>query len=326
VRIIATFATERDRNGNSACQCDAFNAMRSASKRSAQHYGYCARQLEEQNMAETGKQRPSERGTVTCLVQSQFGANAANYLTSAVHAKGASLARLVQLVGAQSSWLCLDIATGAGHTAAAFAPLVKHMVASDITREMLEQARTLAALRSLTNLTTVRADAEMLPFADATFDLVTCRIAPHHFLDIPRFALEVRRVLKTGGTFALVDNIAPDEETTPGFSKAELRAAAVAYNTLEKIRDPSHGRALTTGEWIALLIDAGLTIREKERQSKAIDFADWCKNMSVPHDTASRLEAMLWASAPALRAFLTPTDAGGKLAFRLVELIVIACA
>jgi ubiquinone/menaquinone biosynthesis C-methylase UbiE len=277
-------------------------------------------------MAETGKQRPSERGTETSLVQSQFGANAANYLTSAVHAKGASLSRLVQLVGAQSFWLCLDIATGAGHTAAAFAPLVKHMIASDITREMLEQARTLAAVSSLTNLTTVQADAEILPFADATFDLVTCRIAPHHFRDIPRFALQVRRVLKTGGTFGLVDNIAPDEEITPGFSKAEVRAAAVAYNTLEKVRDPSHVRALTTSEWIALLADAGLTIMEKEHQSKAIDFANWCKNMSVPHHTSSRLETMLRASSQALRAFLTPTDAGGKLAFRLVELIVITRA
>jgi ubiquinone/menaquinone biosynthesis C-methylase UbiE len=282
--------------------------------------------FEEENMSETGKQGPSDSGTVTSLVQSQFGANAANYSTSAVHATGASLSRLVQLVGAQSSWLCLDIATGAGHTAAAFAPFVKHMVASDITLEMLKQTRSLAAVRSLANLTIVQADAEDLPFADASFDLVTCRIAPHHFPDIPRFALQVRRVLQAGGTFALVDNIAPDAETTPGFSKAELQAAAVDYNTLEKLRDPSHGRALTTGEWIALLADAGFTIVHMERQSKVMDFAAWCKNMSVPRDTASRLDAMFRASSQALRAFLSPIESGSKLAFTLVELIVIARA
>jgi ubiquinone/menaquinone biosynthesis C-methylase UbiE len=200
------------------------------------------------------------------------------------------------------------------------------MVASDITRQMLEQTRTLAAARSLANLTIVQADAEILPFADASFDLVTCRIAPHHFPDIPRFAFQVRRVLKAGGTFALVDNIAPDEETTPGFPEAELRAAAIAYNALEKLRDPSHGRALTTGEWIALLADAGFTIVHKERQPKAMDFAAWCKNMSVPHDTTIRLDAMLRASSQALRAFLTPIERGGKLAFALVELIVVARA
>jgi len=78
------------------------------------------------------------------LVQQQFGANAANYLTSAVHAKGASLARLVELVAPQKSWVALDVATGAGHTAAAFAPHVARVVASDLTPEMLVQTQKLA--------------------------------------------------------------------------------------------------------------------------------------------------------------------------------------
>ena len=56
------------------------------------------------------------------LVQQQFGAHAAAYATSSVHAKGASLGRLVELVRPQPSWQALDVATGAGHTAAAFAP------------------------------------------------------------------------------------------------------------------------------------------------------------------------------------------------------------
>ena len=65
------------------------------------------------------------------LVQQQFGAHAAAYATSAVHAKGASLGRLVELVQPKSDWRALDIATGAGHTAAAFAPHVAHVIASD---------------------------------------------------------------------------------------------------------------------------------------------------------------------------------------------------
>ena len=69
------------------------------------------------------------------LVRSQFGASAAAYATSKVHAKGASLGRLVELVKPQRSWRALDIATGAGHTAAAFAPHVASVVASDITPE-----------------------------------------------------------------------------------------------------------------------------------------------------------------------------------------------
>ena len=144
------------------------------------------------------------------LVQQQFGAHAAAYATSTVHAKGASLGRLVELVKPERNWQALDIATGAGHTAAAFAPHVARVIASDLTEEMLQEAAKLAAGKGFANMETARADAEALPFEDARFDLVTCRIAAHHFPDVPTFVGEVWRVLKAGGTFALVDNISPD--------------------------------------------------------------------------------------------------------------------
>ena len=258
------------------------------------------------------------------LVQQQFGANAANYLTSSVHATGASLARLVELVQPEASWWALDIATGAGHTAAAFAPHVARAIASDLTPEMLEQAKLLAAAKGLANLETAIADAEELPFQDHMFDLVTCRIAPHHFPSIPAYLGEAFRVLKPGGTFALVDNVSPDADTTPGFSKDELRDAAVMYNAFEKNRDPSHGRALSTSEWLELIEDAGLSLVHHEHAAKAMDFATWVKNMSVPPDTVARLRTMLEDAPPALKAFLKPSEADGKLGFMLDELIVVA--
>src|SRR5512145_420247 len=86
------------------------------------------------------------------LVQQQFGAHAAAYTTSPVHAKGASLGRLIELVEPQRHWQVLDIATGAGHTAAAFAPHVAHVIASDITGEMLDEARKLAAEKGFANM------------------------------------------------------------------------------------------------------------------------------------------------------------------------------
>lgn len=259
------------------------------------------------------------------LVQQQFGANAANYLTSAVHAKGASLARLVELVAPQKSWVALDVATGAGHTAAAFAPHVARVVASDLTPEMLVQTQKLATEKGFSNMETAIADAEKLPFPDASFDLVTCRIAPHHFPDIALFLAETHRVLKPGGVFALVDNVSPDEETTPGFSKAELRDAAIGYNAFEKIRDPSHGRALPTAEWLELMAEAGLELKHREHAPKAMDFANWVKTMNVPAETVPKLKAMLEEAAPALKAFLKPAvSADGKLGFTLDEIIAIA--
>src|SRR5690606_39820909 len=53
--------------------------------------------------------------------------------------------------------------------------------------------------------------AEDLPFADGSFDLVTCRIAPHHFADVQRAVHEVARVLRPGGLFLLIDSVAPED-------------------------------------------------------------------------------------------------------------------
>ena len=189
---------------------------------------------------------------------------------------------------------------------------------------MLEQTKKLAAEKGFANMETAIADAESMPFPDQSFDLVTCRIAPHHFPDVAMFLAETQRVLKPGGIFALVDNVAPDSETTPGFSKVELRDAGIGYNALEKVRDPSHGRALATAEWLELIEEAGLKLRHREHAPKAMDFASWVKTMNVPAETVPRLRAMLDDASPALKAFLKPATVDGKLGFTLDELIAIA--
>ena len=258
------------------------------------------------------------------LVQQQFGAHAAAYATSTVHAKGASLGRLVELVQPQAHWRALDIATGAGHTAAAFAPHVAQIIASDVTDEMLAEARKLAQAKGFANMETASADAEALPFEDGRFDLVTCRIAPHHFPDIPMFVGEVWRVLKPGGTFALVDNIAPDAESTPGFSGTDLREASLTYNAFETIRDPSHNRCLGLAEWSEIIADTGFELVHKERLGKDMEFQPWAERLGADAATMARLRTMLSDGAPALRAFLRPRLEGEKLWFTLDEAILTA--
>lgn len=258
------------------------------------------------------------------LVKQLFGANAANYVVSDVHAKGASLARLVELVGPKDDWQGLDIATGGGHTALVFAPHVALMIASDLTREMLDQVEKQVLDKGIGNVETRQTDAENLAFEDATFDLVTCRIAPHHFPDIPKFVAEVHRVLKPGGVFALVDNAAPDEATNPGFSDDELAEAAATYNDFEKIRDPSHNRAWTTGEWLECIDTAGFRIEHTEILPKKMSFDTWITNMSVPAEKVPGLEAMLHEAKPAFAAYIQKRKDEKGLGFTIAELLVIA--
>ncbi|MFN3624223.1 MAG: class I SAM-dependent methyltransferase [Hyphomicrobium sp.] len=257
------------------------------------------------------------------LVQKQFGVAAADYAASSVHAKGPSLERLVAVVDPKPEWHALDIATGAGHTALAFAPLVKRVVASDITDEMLAEAAKLAAARGLANVETARAEAGALPFADQSFDLVTCRLAAHHFPDPNAFVGESFRVLRPGGTFALVDNVSPDASMLPLATPAELLNAARAFNTYEKTRDPSHARALPLSEWEGLMKKAGFSVASTELLDQDIAFGPWTERMRCTPETVEVLKSMLHNDV-LLRTFLRPREENGALTFTLQEAIVVA--
>lgn len=227
--------------------------------------------------------------------KSQFGKNAANYATSTVHAKGASLQRIVDMVEPRSEWHALDIATAAGHTAFALAEQVASVVATDVTPEMLTVAAAVAAERGITNVTFAEADAHNLGFDDATFDLVSCRIAPHHFSNPAVFVAEVARVLRPGAVFGLVDNLAPEDP-----------AAAVWCDDFERRRDHSHLRCLPASEWSQLLSDAGFTITAFETMGKEMLFEPWADNMAVPVETRAALLSDLAGADGAVAAWLRP--------------------
>jgi ubiquinone/menaquinone biosynthesis C-methylase UbiE len=254
--------------------------------------------------------RSERQVTVSTLVQEQFGKNAESYLTSKPHAQGKSLDRLVALTHPQSDWRVLDVATGGGHVAYAFAPHVARVWATDITDEMIMLVRSEAARRGLTNIRTAYAKAEALSFEDASFDLVTCRIAPHHFDSIPAFIGEVRRVLKPSGVFGLVDNVV-------------VSGSVGDYvNAFERFRDPSHLRAWTMQEWHDALLAERFAVTHKEEIEKEMEFASWAARHD--HTMQALLRAMLLHAAPEAKSTLNPQGTGDAMTFRLREGLFIA--
>jgi SAM-dependent methyltransferase len=243
------------------------------------------------------------------LVQEQFGANAAHYVTSWPHAKGASLQRLLELVRPEADWQVLDVATATGHTAFAFAPAVARVWATDITREMLTIAAEQAAERGFANVMVEYAEADNLPYEDGRFNLVTCRIAPHHFPDIAGFIGEAARVLKPGGLLAVVDNVVPE-----GLGGDYVTA-------FEKFRDPSHGRCLTLDEWLEGVEGAGLAIDHFETLDKQLQFESWAGRHDA--DMQRYLKAVLVGAPPAAAAFFQPQEINDLTTFRLQEGIII---
>ena len=140
----------------------------------------------------------------------------------------------------------LDVACGPGLMACAFAKVARHVTGIDLTPAMIEQAKVMQQADGLTNLTWHVGDVQRLPFADASFSLVFTRYSFHHLLDPKTVLAEMVRVCSHGGRVVVVDVF------TSGPEQAE------AYNRMEKLRDPSHVRALAIEELAGLLTHAGL--------------------------------------------------------------------
>ena len=83
------------------------------------------------------------------VVRQQFSQHAKYYAQSKVHSEGETLGVLVDFAEPSGTEKILDIATGTGFTAFAFAPKVAHVTATDLTPAMLDQAKTLANERGL---------------------------------------------------------------------------------------------------------------------------------------------------------------------------------
>jgi SAM-dependent methyltransferase len=223
-------------------------------------------------------------------IQRQFGASAERYASSGYHAASADLAALLEAAQLRGDECVLDVGTGAGHTALAVAPGAGRVIGLDLTLEMLREARRLAAERGAANLWAAGGDAAVLPFADARFDLVTCRVCAHHFADPGAAVREMARVLRPGGRLLLVDSVAPEDPAQDTF-----------LNCIELLRDPSHVRDHTERQWCVMFEAAGLEVRRLGRWGAFLPFGDWVERMRTPEPTRRELRRLLGGATLAIR-------------------------
>ncbi len=234
-----------------------------------------------------------------------FTRRAEAYAASPSHARGADLEIVAGFAAPGADDRCLDIACGPGHTALRMAREAGLVIATDIAPGMLATARRLAAERGHDNLRVLGAAAAALPFADAGFELVTCRIAPHHFADVPGFLAEVARVLAPAGRFVLEDNLAPEDPETAAF-----------LEDLEKRRDPTHRHSLSDAEWRAALAGAGLCITAETVWAKRHEFALWVGRAGLDSAEIAALEARVLGAPAAVREALFEIEADAVRALR----------
>jgi ubiquinone/menaquinone biosynthesis C-methylase UbiE len=231
--------------------------------------------------------------------KAQFARTSEAYLTSQTHAKDIDLDIILLLLQPNEQVSVLDVATGAGHTALKVAPYVKEVYATDLTEEMLERVKELQAKRNITNVRTILADAEDLPFEDRAFDAVTCRIAPHHFLEIRKAVAEIGRVLKINGVFILEDSISPLDNELDMF-----------INTVERVRDRTHIRSYTLPEWHSFAAHARLAVEETLIYRKRHDIEDWIDRAGISEEEEQQVISLFRNATPQAKKYYEITFDG----------------
>ncbi|SFR04455.1 MULTISPECIES: class I SAM-dependent methyltransferase [unclassified Enterobacter] len=204
-------------------------------------------------------------------VEKQFGSQANAYLNSAVHASGRDLQQLrARLAGFDHAHV-LDMGCGAGHASFAIAGEVARVTAYDLSAQMLEVVAGAARDKGLNNVDTQQGYAEALPFADETFDVVISRYSAHHWHDVGKALREVQRVLKPGGVVIIMDVMSPGHPVRD-----------IWLQTVEALRDTSHVRNYSSGEWLSMMTESGFITRTLTTDRLVLEFASWVARMRTP--------------------------------------------
>ena len=221
---------------------------------------------------------------------SQFGRLAEIYSNSKTHSRATGLSSAAAFLSQRQYDLAVDIGAGPGFTAFDVAKQCDRVIATDVTPEMLEQVRLLRGERGAPNTEMMLVTSDALPYANASIDLVTCRTAAHHFLDVPTWLDEVFRILKTNGELILIDTVSPNDPEASSW-----------MHEIEIWRDPSHARNLTVDQWENTATRSGFTVDETSMSRVELEFPDWAERAGMEASAAQSLGDALRSAPPAAK-------------------------
>ena len=259
---------------------------------------------------------PEDRPTLADTAR-QFGAHAREYAVSRVHAEGHTRLLLLEHLQPVADETLLDIGSGPGPVALAFAPYVARVVSFDLAPAMLHAARLAARRQQVENLQVVAGDAHRLPFADRSLDLVTSRACPHHFADIRRAVREMARVLRRGGRLGIADGTVPADPALDAF-----------INDLDRLHDPTTVRNYGAAEWRSFIEEAGLRVDWVEEEAWELaegrSLTEWLARSGASSAVLEQARVMLLGAPARVREYLRVKERGEDIAFDLPRIVIVA--
>jgi SAM-dependent methyltransferase len=189
-----------------------------------------------------------------------WSSRAQAFRDSPSHREGPDLDVLVEMCEPAEGVKILDVASGGGHVARRLRDAGCIVVTLDPAPGMRAD---------------VVARAESLPFDDGSFDVVTCRIAAHHFDDVRAAVAEMARVAQR--IVVIEDNLFVDERVEEA----------------ERLRDPTHVRCYSEDEWKEMLTDVGLEVERAETFERRRDVDDWLARVETPVEDGERVRELL---------------------------------
>ncbi|EDY21998.1 Methyltransferase type 11 [Chthoniobacter flavus Ellin428] len=246
--------------------------------------------------------------------QEQFARQSRNYGRSHILADVSDVQAGLEKINLPPVAQVLDVATGAGHTGLYLASLGHQVTCTDLAAPMLDRVREAAQERGL-SVETRQHPAEEFPYAEASFDLVTSRVAPHHFSSPESFIRETARVLRPGGWFLLIDGSVPDD----------AEEAEEWLHQVEKHRDPSHHRLLSPRAWTRLCEASGLRVQSAELKTFKQPDLEWYFETAATSPENRKAVRDLIANAPAsVRETFRLGEEEGKIVWWWPRLTLIA--
>jgi SAM-dependent methyltransferase len=196
------------------------------------------------------------------------------YRTSPIHSEGEDLDLVVEWCEPGPGVTVLDVATGGGHVA----------------RRLREAGATVVTVDPAPGMhADTTATAENLPFADASFDAVACRVAAHHFADVLTAVKEMARVARS--RVVICDNTFVSETSEEA----------------DRVRDPSHVRNYSQPEWHSFFELAGLEIADERFMNRPLEIQPWLDRTQTPPADQARVRELLgdritdgWMQLPTL--------------------------